>query len=196
MIAAAHPREKRERPSTLARELDRPLSRGMSGASRLSCRLKHLPRHQHLALHDWARGAQGAGDDVHVGALPVVCSSTSTWPDGCSIQMVRGLASSGFASSCAIEPSSAQAVDDAYRAGHRVRGVQRVRREIARRDGAAVARLRQQADLGHHLLGTSPMPIISPALRRIASILRTAPCPGSISTPVSWPVMPNPSRAS
>ena len=42
--------------------------------------------------------------------LPLVCSSTSTCPDGCSIQMVRGLALSGFASSCAIVPSSAQAV--------------------------------------------------------------------------------------
>jgi len=31
-------------------------------------------------------------------------------PDGCSIQIVRGLESSGFATSCAIEPSSAQAV--------------------------------------------------------------------------------------
>ena len=30
--------------------------------------------------------------------LPVVLSSTSTWPDGCSIQMMRGLASSGLAS--------------------------------------------------------------------------------------------------
>ena len=109
--------------------------------------------------------------------LPVVCNSTSTCPDGCSIQMVRGLASSGFASSCAIEPSSAQAVDDAHRAGHRVRGVQRVRGEIARRDRAAVARRREQSDLGDHLVGAhrrSPCGARLPA--GSARCGRTAPC--------------------